>query len=248
MNETQQLYQALTLVGVVLIFDYLERRRPGYSIDRKLDLPLNVLALLIVIIAGEVWKTLLVNGLDAVNLAKVFSPAALHRLPGAVKIVLGLIFADFCLYWVHWAMHRPRLWPTHAFHHSIAELWWLSGARTSVAHLFLFAAPQIFLAYYLFKLSPVEAGVAFSIGVVVNVWIHVNIRVNLGPLEWILITPDYHRIHHGARGLSRKNLGFVFTIWDRMFGTYVNPHSKGKDYDLFAVSSRKGMLRMVVGF
>jgi sterol desaturase/sphingolipid hydroxylase (fatty acid hydroxylase superfamily) len=71
--------------------------------------------------------------------------------------------------------------------------------------------------------------------------------VNLGPVEWILITPDYHRIHHGARGYARRNLGFVFTIWDRIFGTYVNPQSTVKDYDLFAVSTGKRLLRMVVG-
>jgi sterol desaturase/sphingolipid hydroxylase (fatty acid hydroxylase superfamily) len=71
--------------------------------------------------------------------------------------------------------------------------------------------------------------------------------VNLGPVEWILITPDYHRIHHGARGYARRNLGFVFTIWDRMFGTYINPQSTGKDYDLFAVATGKRLLRMVVG-
>jgi sterol desaturase/sphingolipid hydroxylase (fatty acid hydroxylase superfamily) len=247
MNDIQQLYQALTLVAVVLFFNFLERRRPGYAVDRKRELRLNILALLIVIIAGEAWKTLILNGLNVLNVGKVLSLSGLHRLPSAVKILLGLIFADFCLYWVHWAMHRPRLWPTHAFHHSIAEVWWLSGARTSVTHLFLFAFPQILLAYYLFRLSPVEAGVAFSIGVVVNVWIHINVQVNLGPLEWILITPDYHRIHHGAKGLSRKNLGFVFTIWDRIFGTYYDPHSEAKDYDLFAVSTRKGLLRMVVG-
>ena len=248
MNEIQQLYQALTLVAVVLFFNFLERRRPGYPVDRKRDLPLNILAILVVIVAGEMWKMLILNGLNVLKVSKVLSFAGLHLLPGAVKIILGLILADFCLYWVHWAMHRPRLWPTHAFHHSIAEVWWLSGARTSVTHLFLFAVPQILLAYYIFRLTPVEAGVAFSIGVMVNVWIHINVKVNLGPLERIFITPDYHRIHHGAKGLSRKNLGFVFTIWDRLFGTYVNPHSRGKDYELFSVSTRKGLLRMVLGF
>ncbi len=247
MSEIQQLYQALTLVVVVLFFDYMERSRPGYAVNRKRELPLNILALLIVIVGGEIWKTLILNGMSVLNVDKVLSLAGIQRLPGAAKVLLGLILADFCLYWVHWAMHRPRLWPTHSFHHSIAEVWWLSGARTSLTHLFLFAVPQILLAYYIFRLSPVEAGVAFSIGVVVNVWIHTNIQVNLGPVEWILITPDYHRIHHGARGYSRKNLGFVFTIWDRIFGTYVNPQSTGKDYDLFAVSTGKRLLRMVVG-
>ena len=88
---------------------------------------------------------------------------------------------------------------------------------------------------------------AFSLGVVVNIWIHANIWVNLGPLQEIFITPNYHRVHHGARGLSNKNLGFILTIWDRMFGTYVSPRSVGKDFALGFIPTRERLLRMLVG-
>ena len=30
-----------------------------------------------------------------------------------------------------------------------------------------------------------------------NVWLHTELIHNLGPLEWIFITPKHHRIHHG---------------------------------------------------
>lgn len=248
MSFIAQLYQAATLVGVVALFDFFERRRPRNVIDRRRDLALNVFALMVVIVAGEGWKELLVAGLGDLGLASAFSPAGLERLPGAVKIVLGIAAADFCLYWVHRAMHRPALWPAHVFHHSIAELWWLSGARTSATHLLLFAVPQVLLAYFVFALSAHEAAAAFSFGVVVNVWIHTNLWVDIGPLQWLLITPNYHRVHHGARGLSNNNLGFVFTVWDRMFGTFVDPDSAGKDFPLGFASTRKRLLRMVAGF
>jgi len=231
----------------VLFFDFLERRRPGFTVHRQRDLPLNILALLIVIIAGEVWKTLLLKGFHALNPGRIISLASLHDLPSAVKIALGLILADFSLYWVHRAMHRPWLWRTHTFHHSIGEIWWLAGSRTSFMHLLLFAGPQMFVAFHLLVLAPWEAGVGFSLGVVVNIWIHTNLWVNLGPLEKILVTPNYHRIHHGAKGLSNMNLGFIFTFWDRMFGTYVNPQSMGKDFALGFVSTRKRLLRMIIG-
>ncbi len=248
MGERQEVYQALTLVAVVLFFDAMERIRPGHAVERRHDLSLNVLALAVTAGAGELWKALLTKGFNAVALGSALSVSYIQRLPGTVKILLGLILADFCLYWVHRAMHRPLLWPTHTFHHSIAQLWWLSGSRTSLTHLFLFAVPQTILAYYVLDLAPWQTGVAFSVGVVVNVWIHTNIWVNLGPLEWILITPNYHRVHHGARGLSNKNLGFILTIWDRMFGTYVNPQSIGKDFPLGFISTSNRLLRMLVGF
>ncbi len=247
MFDRSQLYQFITLVIVVLFFDLLERLRPRYSISRRRDLPLNVLSLLVVIVAGEGWKELLAAGMAALPNLEAAGLTPLHRLPGAVKIVMGIVLADFCLYWVHWAMHRPLLWRTHVFHHSIEELWWLSGSRTSVIHLLLFALPQIIIVKLLLALSPWEAGVAFSFGVAVNIWIHANIHVNLGPLERIIITPDFHRIHHGAKGLSNMNLAFVFTIWDRMFGTYADPGTTG-DFKLGFFPARKRLLRMILGW
>jgi sterol desaturase/sphingolipid hydroxylase (fatty acid hydroxylase superfamily) len=247
MIEKEEVYQVVTFILIVLFFDFLERRRPGHPVQRLHDLPLNGFALLVVIIGGETWKTLLLTGLNALHLNRAVLLTSLQSLPGMLKIILGLTLADFTLYWIHRAMHRPGLWRTHIFHHSIGELWWLSGSRTSLLHLLLFAVPQTLIAYYLFELAPWEAGVAFSIGVVVNIWIHTNLWVNLGSLERILITPNYHRLHHGARGLSGKNFGFVFTFWDRMFGTYINPRLVGKDFPLGFVPTKDRLLRMILG-
>ncbi len=243
----EQTYETITLILVVLFFDFLERTRPGFAVNRKRNLTLNTIALLITVAAGEIWKPVILSAFHDLRLDKLLSITSLIALPGIVKIIVGLIAADFCLYWVHWAMHQPRLWRTHAFHHSIPELWWLSGARTSVTHLFLFAVPQLLLSYYILRFSPAEAGVAFSIGVAVNIWIHTNIWVDLGHLEWILITPNFHRVHHGSKGFTRKNLGFIITIWDRMFGTYADPRIIGKDFSLFAVQPKDKLLRMILG-
>jgi sterol desaturase/sphingolipid hydroxylase (fatty acid hydroxylase superfamily) len=245
--EKEQIYQAIIFVTVVLFFDFLERHRPALSVHRLLDLPLNILALFIVIVAGELWKALLLSGFNALTLGEGIFLTSLHRIPGTVKIILGLILADGSLYWVHRAMHRPGLWRAHKFHHSIREIWWLSGSRTSFMHLLLFAVPQIFIAYFLLKLTTPQAGVAFSIGVIVNIWIHTNLWVNLGPVGRIIITPNYHRIHHGAMGLSAKNLGFLFPIWDKIFGTYVDPQSMGKDIPIGSVLTSKALFRMIVG-
>jgi len=246
-GERELLYQAITFILVVWFFDFLERRRPGFSVHRSHDLPLNILALLTVIVAGEMWKALLLSGLNALNLGRAIFLASLHRLPSPVKIILGLILADASLYWVHRAMHHPGLWRTHSFHHSIREIWWLSGARTSLIHLLLFAFPQVFLGYFLLKLAPWEAGVAFSLAGIVNIWIHTNLSVNLGLVGRIIITPNYHRIHHGTKGFSAKNLGFILTIWDKMFGTYVDPQSIEKHIVIGSVSTSKRLLRMIVG-
>ena len=248
MISEAQIYQTITLFVVVVLFDSLERIRPGFAVDRKRELDLNIAAILVVIFAGELCKKLALQGFTLAGLGGVLPRTPLASLPGAVKLLVAVVLTDFSLYWVHRAMHRPTLWRTHAFHHSIPEIWWLSGSRTSVIHLFLFAVPQILIGYYLLVLSSWEAGVAYSFAVVVNLWIHTNIWVDLGPVEWLVITPNFHRIHHGAKGLTNKNLGFVFTVWDRMFGTYVNPKTLGKGFALFPVPTGKRLLRMMAGF
>ena len=91
MNDKEQSYQALTL------FDFLERHYPGYPSHRQRDLPLNILALPAVIVGGEIWKALLLNGLEVLNPGAVISLDSHHGLPSTVKIVPGITLADFCL-------------------------------------------------------------------------------------------------------------------------------------------------------
>ncbi len=241
-------YQVITFVFTIGILDFAERRWPRFPVNRLHNLGLNITALLVVIFAGELWKPILITAFNALNITSFVTINSMTSVPGVLRILMGLIAADFCLYWVHRGMHRKRiLWLTHAFHHSIDQLWWLSGSRTSMTHLLLFAAPQILLGYYVFQLTALDAGIALSMGVVVNVWIHTNISVNLGPLQWLLITPNYHRIHHGAHGLSGKNLGFVLTIWDRMFGTFADPRAVMDGFALSSISTRQRLLRLIVG-
>jgi sterol desaturase/sphingolipid hydroxylase (fatty acid hydroxylase superfamily) len=215
--KEDELYQAITFLVFILFFNFLELRHPGFPVSRKRDLPLNVLAMLLVIVAGEMWKKVIAQGFNAVHLGLLLSQASSSWLPSGLKILLAIILADFCLYWVHRTMHGSLLWRTHSFHHSIAEIWWLAGSRTSMTHLLLFAVPQVVIGRYLLALSLWEEGLAYSFAVMVNLWIHTNLWLPPSPLEWLIITPNYHRAHHGGRELNYKNLGFVFTVWDRMF-------------------------------
>ena len=68
MIERAQIFQSAVLLIVVLFFDIAERRRPRIKIDRSQNLSLNILALFVVIFAGEAWKTLLKDGLNSLAL------------------------------------------------------------------------------------------------------------------------------------------------------------------------------------
>ena len=87
---------------------------------------------------------------------------------------------------------------------------------------------------------------AYSFGVVVNLWVHTNLNVSLGPLDALIITPAFHRLHHGRDYGQMTNFGFLLTVWDRMFGTYVDPKTLGDAYPL-GLAAKENIPRMIAG-
>jgi sterol desaturase/sphingolipid hydroxylase (fatty acid hydroxylase superfamily) len=240
-------YETAALVVLALSFEVAERLRPGWKIDKKAHLRLDVVAVIVLFVAV---------GLSRKGLAIAFQPLAdavmpgleqLRALPGVAKVLAAMVLADFTIYWIHRAMHKwELLWRTHEFHHSVENLWWFSGLRTSVLHGFLFAIPQALIPFAIFKVSVLEAGIGFSVGVFFQLWMHSNVNVSLGPLAWVIVTPEYHRIHHSATKHRDMNLGIAFAVWDRLFGTYVDPRTLAPDYPM-GLGYTKDRRRLIVG-
>ena len=58
-------------------------------------------------------------------------------------------------------------------------------------------------------------------------WIHTESIDRMGILEWVLMTPSHHRVHHGSNAHYRdKNYGGLLIVWDRMFGTFQEEDEK----------------------
>ena len=167
-----------------------------------------------------------------------------------MRILSAIVIADFIIYWIHRAQHRyGLLWRTHAWHHSIEEMYWFAGFRTSFFHSLLNNIPQVIIPVTVFQLSPAEAGIGYSAGIFIQFVEHTNWKLSFGPLNWLLVTPDYHRIHHAATIHRGKNLAGTFRIWDMMFGTYVNPAKVARDFPLGLGEpvERKKIPRMLAG-
>ncbi|GLV45354.1 hypothetical protein CBL_05454 [Carabus blaptoides fortunei] len=134
---------------------------------------------------------------------------------------MAAIGVDFCYYWVHRACHEVHiLWSQHQVHHSSEEFNMAVGLRQSVVQgwcgfifylpLALVIPPTHFLTHQQFNL-------------LYQFWIHTEAVRSVGPLEWILNTPNHHRVHHGSNLYCLdKNYGGVLIIWDRMFGTFAD--------------------------
>src|SRR5438270_10041164 len=57
-----------------------------------------------------------------------------------------------------------------------------------------------------------------------SILIHTNSRISLGLLDYVLVRPFYHRIHHSTDARHHnRNFCAVFPVWDKLFGTAYFP-------------------------
>lgn len=232
--DSPQDWETAAFFLLVAIFVAWERLRPARAIDRWADLRIDVLSFAFALFVNRISTSTVTATMDRFFPALLLDPLrAVQAWPSAAKIALSFVVADFVIYWIHRAQHKyDTLWRTHAWHHSIEQLYWFSGFRTSFTHSLIYNVPQAIVPLFLFQLSPAEAGIAYSLALLVQFWEHTNVRVDIGPLRHVFITPAYHRVHHSASELCRTNFGTTFSIWDRMFGTYTDPRTVPADIPL----------------
>jgi sterol desaturase/sphingolipid hydroxylase (fatty acid hydroxylase superfamily) len=139
----------------------------------------------------------------------------------------GLMFValDFLDYVYHVTSHRLRfIWRLHLVHHSdrnvdVSTTFREHPAETAI-RLTFFLASVLACGASLEVLMLRQTVQTFS-----NVTQHA--RFDLPPLPakvlgWVFVTPNLHHIHHHWRQPGTNcNYGDVFSIWDRLFGTYV---------------------------
>lgn len=163
-----------------------------------------------------------------------------------VRLTIAYLLKDFWYYIFHWWMHNNQyLWLTHQWHHSPKQLWWLVAQTTSLTSRFLF---QIgFIAFPLLSIPPEVMFFVGLFGALHENWTHLNAKWRswMGILELVFVTPRYHSLHHTQIG--GKNMGSYFTIFDRIFGTYVDPESLNPDEQQYGSVDKSITVRMILG-
>lgn len=245
-------YQDIETVGLVifsLVFALLERLWPKHAdLAVRDQLKADLLAMLVLVVGVNLSRLFVSTVLNRFDVAAYTLIDASGEWPFIFRLIGAHLLSDFCLYWIHRSMHaNANLWRTHQWHHSAEKLYWFSGFRTSLTHAFLYAIPQVFVGFYLFKFTALEAGIGFTVGIVSNLFTHSNLQLpSWLPLHWVLVTPDFHHPHHSQLGTQNKNFGNVFSIWDRLFGTYVDPALIRKDFK-YGLKEKPSDLRMMIG-
>ena len=135
--------------------------------------------------------------------------------------VLAFICIDFASYWNHRLNHKINIfWNLHIIHHSSEEFNLACALRQSISSFIGFGA--------LFLIPAAVLGVPHEIIIILaplhlfgQFWYHTRHIGKLGWLEYILVTPSQHRVHHAINPIYiDKNLSAIFCIWDRIFGTF----------------------------
>ena len=138
-----------------------------------------------------------------------------------LAVVIAFLVEDFSGYWVHRLNHRVNvLWNRHFIHHSSEDFNLSCALRQSISNTLKFSA--------IFMVPAALLGVPASIFAILGplhlymqLWYHTQMINKLSFLEYIIVTPSHHRVHHAINSeYIDKNYSQILIIWDKLFGTF----------------------------
>lgn len=134
-----------------------------------------------------------------------------------------IFLGDFVGYWRHRIEHSYLLWPFHAVHHSDERMTWLTLFRFHPVN----RVTTLFMDTSLLLLMGFPFWVVMSNNLFrhyYGMWVHADVPWRYSFLSTIFVSPVMHRWHHVKSGRGcYSNYATVFSIFDRVFGTYYVP-------------------------
>lgn len=136
--------------------------------------------------------------------------------------IVALFAADFCYYAYHRVGHRVALfWAIHGVHHQSERF----NVTVALRHPWL----SDVYSWPFYALLPLLGVPAFQFFVAITIisfyGLTIHSRTFHRPSLFLFVTPASHIVHHARnRRYLGMNLGAMFTLWDRMFGTHRELH------------------------
>jgi len=140
-------------------------------------------------------------------------------------IIIGVLALDFSSWLIHLVMHKVRpLWRFHLIHHSDNNVDVTTGLRHHPGDSLLRGIAFLLLIFI--SGSPMYSVMIYqTLLVLATAFTHANISLpkNLDKaLSYVLVSPNMHKVHHHwKQPFTDSNYGAVFSIWDRLFGTFL---------------------------
>ncbi|MEI2675702.1 MAG: sterol desaturase family protein [Chitinophagaceae bacterium] len=220
------LHRSLILFGGMLFFYLIEYAAPLFNFNyRKLQhAGINLLFTL---------TTIIINFLFAFTIVKI-GDWSIQQHIGILTFlninllwytIIGLLLLDLIgAYTVHYVEHKIKwMWRFHLIHHSDTHIDTTSANRhhpgESVFRLFFTVIAVGIIGAPIWLVMMYQ-----SASVVLSQFNHANIRLPLWldkTLSWVIVSPNMHKVHHHyVQPYTNSNYGNIFSIWDRIFGTY----------------------------
>ncbi|AEH01650.1 sterol desaturase family protein [Lacinutrix sp. 5H-3-7-4] len=223
------LHRSILLVGGITLFWLLEGVLPLFNFKYKKwkhAWP-NLFFTITTIIVNFALAFLLLKTADWVTINNFGILNWLPDMPLWLFVVLGLLLLDFIgAYLAHFTEHKVSfLWMVHLVHHSDHEVDTTTANRhhplESIIR-FLFTLLGVFIIG-----APIGVVMLYqSISLVFAQLTHANIKMPKQLDKWlsyIIVSPDMHKVHHhNVLPYTDSNYGNIFSIWDRIFGTFMS--------------------------
>lgn len=251
MDELIQYFQnipssqrALILAGGITLFWIAESFIPlfHFKYNKWKHAAINIFFTITTIIVNFAFALLIVKASDW-SIANNFGILQWIPMPLWLQIIAGLLLLDLMGAWlIHFIQHKTKwMWKFHIVHHADTHVDTTTANRHHPGES-VFRA--VFTAMAVFVIgTPVWMFMMYqTISAVLSQFNHANIKMNK-MLDKILclvfVTPNMHRVHHHyIRPETDTNFGNIFSLWDRIFGTYCTTPVETLKYGLDVLDGR----------
>ena len=150
-----------------------------------------------------------------------------------LQLLIFFVVLDFVQWLTHIILHRfPFLWKFHKVHHSVKEMGFAAHLRYHWMENILYKPFKVIALMLLGGFEPEQAFIVHLIAILIGHLNHANIRLDYGPLRYILNNPVMHLYHH-AKELPKAhpygvNFGISLSIWDYLFQLAYVPTPKAE--------------------
>ena len=211
------LFYAIPTFMVLIVLEAVVAKAKGININRSSDVISSLSSGITNTIRDAIKFTFAI-----VTYSWLVDHITVYKIePYWLAFVVAFFVKDFSGYCVHRLNHRVNvLWNRHLIHHSSEDFNLSCALRQSISNTIKFSAVFMIPAALLGVPASIFA-VLGPIHLFMQLWYHTQIIGKLGPLEYVIVTPSHHRVHHAINPeYIDKNYGQILIIWDKIFGTF----------------------------
>ena len=213
----KSLFFAIPIFTILIIIEAIIAKRKDLQINRAADV--------IASLSSGLTKTIrdgIKFGFTIIGYSWLVTNMTIYKLePIWLAVIIAFVVQDFTGYCIHRLKHRVNiLWNRHIIHHSSEEFNLSCALRQSISNTIDFSA--------IFMVPAALLGVPTKIFAILGplhfffqFWYHTQLIGKMGFLEYILVTPSHHRVHHAINPeYIDKNYSQILIFWDKLFGSF----------------------------